>query len=298
MTGPTNAPDTPPRSTSSLRTRRQLLRDASLAALGVGLTGSLWGCGDDAASPATTTSPGDAALDDLAPHISGGVLRPGDAAYGPTSLPANGRFRAIRPVAIARCNDAADVAAAVRWSAEQGLAPTVRGGGHSYAGFSTSPALILDVSPMNSVSVDLNGGTITTGGSALNGDILDATVDGPGFLPGGTCLGVGVGGLTLGGGIGYNAHWAGLTSDLMVASTIVTADGEIRELGPDEHGDLYWACRGAPAATSVSIPRSRSRSPTCHATTSASTGSSGPAPTRPPVCSRCSTGCSPTHPPR
>ncbi|MGB0114503.1 MAG: FAD-binding oxidoreductase [Ilumatobacteraceae bacterium] len=230
------------------RTRRQLLRDASIAALGIGLTGSLVGCRDvDAPPPGTwrpSQRPSNAALDDLARQVSGGVLRPGDPGYGPTSLPANGRFRAIRPVAIARCNDAADVSAAVRWSAENGLAPTVRGGGHSYAGFSASPDLIVDVSALNSVAVDLDAGTITTGGSALNGDILDTTVGGPVFLPGGTCRGVGVGGLALGGGIGYNAHWAGLTSDLMVGSTIVTADGEVRTLSADEHEDLFWACRG------------------------------------------------------
>ncbi|WP_040494070.1 FAD-binding oxidoreductase [Ilumatobacter nonamiensis] len=230
------------------RTRRQLLRDASIAALGIGLAGPLAGCGDDTVSSTSTwwptQSPGSAALDDLAKQISGGVLRPGDAGYGPTSLPANGRFRSIRPAAIARCNNAADVAAAVTWSADNGLAPTVRGGGHSYSGFSTSPDLILDVSSMNSVTVDMAAGTITTGGSALNGDILDFTTGGPVFLPGGTCRGVGVGGLALGGGIGYNAHWAGLTSDLMVASTIVTADGEVRTLSASEHDDLFWACRG------------------------------------------------------
>jgi FAD/FMN-containing dehydrogenase len=69
--------------------------------------------------------------------------------------------------------------------------------------------------------------------------------NGPLFLPGGTCLGVGVGGLVLGGGIGYNTHWAGLTCDHLVVSRIVTAAGEVLEIDEVTNNDLFWACRGA-----------------------------------------------------
>ena len=82
------------------------------------------------------------------------------------------------------------------------------------------------------------------GGAALNRNVYEATKDGPYFLPVGTCLGVGVGGLVLGGGIGYNTRWAGLTSDCLVSTRIVTASGDVLEANRYKNSDLFWACRG------------------------------------------------------
>jgi FAD/FMN-containing dehydrogenase len=76
---------------------------------------------------------------------------------------------------------------------------------------STTTGLLVDIGMLNGVRIDRQTGTGVTGGAALNGDLFRATADGPLFLPAGTCLGVGIGGLALGGGIGYNTHWAGLT---------------------------------------------------------------------------------------
>jgi Berberine and berberine like/FAD binding domain len=119
-----------------------------------------------------------------------------------------------------------------------------RGGGHSYAGFSTTTGLLLDLRKLNAVAIDPSTGEMTIGGAALNRDVFNQSLGGRLILPAGTCLGVGVGGLVLGGGIGYNTHWAGLTSDHLTASRIVTASGDLLTINATEHPDLFWACRG------------------------------------------------------
>jgi FAD/FMN-containing dehydrogenase len=85
---------------------------------------------------------------------------------------------------------------------------------------------------------------MTVGGGAVNANVFSATAGGPLFLPVGTCLGVGVAGLTLGGGIGYNTHWQGLTCDHLRSARIVTAAGELLDLDSRHHQDLFWACQG------------------------------------------------------
>ena len=201
------------------------------------------------ATPAATPSAGPVvismtALDDLRSRLKGTLMLPGDSGYTAASQPANGRYDAIRPAAVARVQDEADVITCITWCTENGVDPVGRGGGHSYAGFSTTTGLLIDLRRLNHFAVDRANGTATCGGAALNNDLFIATEDGPLFLPGGTCLGVGLGGLTLGGGIGYNAHSAGLTCDHMVHSRIVTADGQVREISSSSEEDLYWACRG------------------------------------------------------
>jgi FAD/FMN-containing dehydrogenase len=219
--------------------RRSLLAGAT----GLGLTAAterIWKPRRAAAQDAVPSS----ALNDLRQRLNGTLILPQDSAYDSASAPANGRYLDIRPAAIARCADEADVVTCVNWCNETGIRPIGRGGGHSYAGFSTTTALMIDLRRLNSVDIDRKQGTMQTGGAATNGDYFTATEDGPLFLPGGTCLGVGVGGLTLGGGIGYNAHWAGLTCDHLLSSRIVTADGEAREIDATTNNDLFWACRG------------------------------------------------------
>ena len=104
--------------------------------------------------------------------------------------------------------------------------------------------MLIDLGALNRVVIDAQKGTAVVGGAALNADVLAATAGRPWLLPGGTCLGVGVGGLTLGGGIGYNTHWAGLTCDHLRSSRIVTAGGEVLEIDATTNSDLFWACRG------------------------------------------------------
>jgi FAD/FMN-containing dehydrogenase len=228
--------------------RRDVLRAGALGVAGAIAIGSGLESAAVAASAASSppgsaeVSPG--ALKELRKKLTGSLLLPGDKGYDASSTPANGRYRGIRPLAVAVCANEADVVTCVKWVRQNGVSPVGRGGGHSYAGFSTTPGLLINLSRLNRVAIDRKSGTVASGGAALNNDFYNATKDGPLFLPGGTCLGVGVGGLALGGGIGYQTHWAGLTSDHMQSSRIVTASGEVLDLDAKDNSDLFWACRG------------------------------------------------------
>jgi FAD/FMN-containing dehydrogenase len=172
------------------------------------------------------------------------VLAPQDTGYAKRGLPANGRYSDIRPGAIAICKNASDVAICVEWCSKHDISPVARGGGHSYAGYSTTTGLLIDIGSLNSVEVNNDKGTAIVGGAALNRHVFDKTKDGKYFLPAGTCLAVGVGGLVLGGGIGYNSRSSGLTCDRLVSTRIVTASGHELEASSEENADLFWACRG------------------------------------------------------
>ena len=220
--------------------RRDLLRAGALGAAGVVAAGAGWELLAGSAEPQTKA--GD--LKDLQKKLKGRLLLPGDPDFLKESAPANGRYRSIRPIAVAECLNEADVVTAINWTRENGVPLVARGGGHSYAGYSTTTGLMLSLKPMHSVSIDRQQATASCEGAALNKNFYERTKGGPLFLPGGTCLGVGIGGLALGGGIGYQTHWAGLTSDHMLSSRIVTASGELLTLSPTENADLFWACRG------------------------------------------------------
>ncbi|MGI8486761.1 MAG: FAD-binding oxidoreductase [Thermomicrobiales bacterium] len=228
--------------------RRRLLRNGAAATLalgvGIGLNDRSPSRFQASASASAHSSAQSSALEDLRTRLTGTVMLPGDSGYAAASAPANGRYRSILPAAVARCATEADVVTCITWCNENGVSPVGRGGGHSYAGFSTTTGLLIDLRRLNSVQIDQKKGTVVSGGAALNSDYFIALENGPLFLPGGTCFAVGMGGLTLGGGIGYNAHWAGLTCDHLQASRIVTSSGEILDIDPTTNNDLYWACRG------------------------------------------------------
>ena len=152
------------------------------------------------------------------------------------------------PRLVVRVADAVDVASCLDWSRDTGLPIAVRGGGHSYAGLSTSTGLVIDLSRLAHVRVSAEG-TVTVGGGATNAGLLDASLGGRWLVPAGTCLSVGVGGLVQGGGMGYHSRWAGLTSDRLRSAQVVTAKGELLTASTDEHPDLFWALRGGTGGT-------------------------------------------------
>ena len=232
--------------------RRRFL--AGAAAVGAA---TLVGCSTDGSpSPATATTTRSAggaggggvasasALDDLRRRLKGSLLLPSDAGYDAASASRNARYSVTRPIAVAEVADVDDVVTCVAWCREHGIDPVARGGGHSYGGFSTTRGLIVSLARLNAVRVDAASGRLVVGGAARNADVFAATVDGPLLLPTGTCPTVCVGGLTLGGGIGYNSHWAGLTCDRLVSTTMVTADGQVRTVSATQEPDLFWASRG------------------------------------------------------
>jgi FAD/FMN-containing dehydrogenase len=118
----------------------------------------------------------------------------------------------------------------------------VRSGGHSYAGWSSTKGLIVDVTRMAGVQV--SGTTATVGAGTRLIDLYRALAPHGRSIPGGSCPTVGIAGLTLGGGVGVVARAYGLTSDNVKSLQIVTADGQIRTCDSRSNSDLYWACRG------------------------------------------------------
>ena len=225
-------------------TRRDLIRSGAAGALGLWLPFATDARSATWHARAANTRVPRRALAELRRALHGRLLLPGDPGYDAASAPANFRYDSIRPIAVARCRGEADVITCVHWSRAHRVEPVARGGGHSYAGYSTTEGLLVDIGELNDVSVDHHSGRAVMAGAALNQNVLDKTVDGNFVLPGGTCLAVGVGGLTLGGGIGYNTHWGGLTADHLQSTRIVTAQGQVLHVDPKHHPDLFWACRG------------------------------------------------------
>ncbi len=149
------------------------------------------------------------------------------------------------PGAIVLASTASDVQKVVSVAANSGLPLAVRCGGHSFAGLGTCDrGIVCDLSPMKAVVVDPRTGTVEVGGGALLGDV-DAAGERYGLVtPAGVVSHTGVGGLTLGGGMGYLSRRFGLTIDNLIEADIVTADGRISRVGLDEQPDLFWAIRG------------------------------------------------------
>jgi len=191
-----------------------------------------------------TTGPGPEWAD-LERSISGDLVLPGTPAYEELPRPFNARFHDVRPRAVVRCTSPIDVAAAIAFARRHGLELAARSGGHCFAGRSTSPGLVVDVGPMDSVSVE--AGVATVGAGVRLGHVYDSLQEHRLAIPAGTCPTVGVAGLTLGGGLGILGRRYGVTSDSLVAARIVLADGRILECDDDRHSDLFWALRGAGA---------------------------------------------------
>ena len=150
-----------------------------------------------------------------------------------------------RPRLIARCRGTADVAAAVRFARDRDLEIAVRGGGHNVAGTAVcDDGIVIDLSAMRAVSVDPVERMAHVQGGALWGDVDHETQAHGLATTGGIVSHTGVGGVSLGGGIGWLMRKHGLTVDNLVEAEVVTADGDIIRASADDHPDLFWALRG------------------------------------------------------
>jgi FAD/FMN-containing dehydrogenase len=178
------------------------------------------------------------------PGFRGDLMTPEDPDYDGARAVWNGTVDR-RPRLIARCRGTADVAAAVRFARDADLEIAVRGGGHNVAGTAVcDDGIVIDLSAMRAVSVDLVDRTAVVQGGALWGDVDHETQAYGLATTGGIVSHTGVGGLSLGGGIGWLMRKHGLTVDNLVEAELVTATGDLLRASANDHPDLFWALRG------------------------------------------------------
>ena len=221
--------------------RREFLQRSGATMLGLWLG---MGCGSETAVAPSIPGSG-LPWDALARLLQGPLLLPGAPDFSQIVAPWNLRYIDQKPAGVARCQSVADVQACLAWAQSNGVPLVARSGGHSYAGFSLTPGLMIDVSPMNQLSLDSATGLARVGGGARNANVYSALRAPSVSVTHGRCKQVGVGGLVLGGGIGFNMRLHGLTCDGLVETELVTADGRVLTCNAQENSDLFWACRGA-----------------------------------------------------
>jgi FAD/FMN-containing dehydrogenase len=176
--------------------------------------------------------------------LNGRVIAPEDPGYDAARTVFYGGIDR-RPTLIARAKDAADVSRVVTLARESNLELAIRSGGHSTAGHSTTDGgIVLDLRDMKGLEIDVEGRTAWAETGLTTGEYTTA-VGAHGLATGfGDTGSVGIGGITLGGGIGYLVHKHGLTIDDLLAAEVVTADGELLRVDAESHPDLFWAIRG------------------------------------------------------
>ena len=180
----------------------------------------------------------------LAERLSGEVIATDHPGYGTARRVWNGMIDK-RPAAIARCADADDVTAAVRFAGERALPLAVRGGGHNVAGTAVvDDGLVIDLSPMRAAHIHAAERTVHVQGGATWDDVDRVTAPLGLAAPGGVVSETGVAGLALSGGVSHQRRRDGMTVDNLVSADVVLADGRQVRASADEHPDLYWALRG------------------------------------------------------
>jgi FAD/FMN-containing dehydrogenase len=190
------------------------------------------------------TATSNADLDSLRSAVCGDVLVPGDPGYDDGRRIWNAQIDR-RPAVIVMASEAKDVVAAITYARATGLEISVRGGAHNTGGYAVGDdGLMINLGRMNGVEVDAGNRRARVGGGALLSD-LDAATQAHGLAtPGGMISHTGVGGLTLGGGMGWLTRLHGLTIDNLTGAEVVLADGSIVWASATEHPELFWALRG------------------------------------------------------
>lgn len=234
MSQPSPVIDEQPARQPAQLSRRQFLRTGATLAVGLGLAGC-------APVPLLRTP----RWNELAASLEGTLLRPGDPTFAARATPWALQYAGKTPRGIAQCVSAEDVRTCLQWAQANHVPLVARSGGHSYGGYSTTTGLMIDVSPMTAVAVDEATGIATLGGGVRNKHVYAACRPLSRAVTHGRCKNVGVAGLVLGGGIGFNMRLHGLTCDRLLETQIVLADGRILTCNENENADLFWACRGA-----------------------------------------------------
>ncbi len=184
-----------------------------------------------------------AALESFRREFRGDIIEPGDEDYDSASRSV---FATGTPALVVRPTSVEDVGAAVRFATDAGLALSVRGGGHGFQGFGTNDGgVVVDLGDLAEVAiVDEERHTVRIGGGATWGRVADVLSPHGLAISSGDTRSVGVGGLTLSGGIGWKVRKYGLALDNLLGAEVVTADGEVVHTDAERHPDLFWAVRG------------------------------------------------------
>jgi len=191
----------------------------------------------------SVTSPASAARQEVT-DFKGRLIGPEDGEYEEARDVYNAMIDK-RPALIARCADPDDVAKVVRFAVDHDLPLAIRGGGHNGGGLGTvDDGVVIDLSPMKTVEVDPQARTVRVGGGCTWGEVDAATNEHGLATPSGIISTTGVGGLTLGGGLGHLTRKCGLSIDNLLAAEMVLASGERVRASADENPDLHWAIRG------------------------------------------------------
>ena len=217
--------------------RQELLARAGRFAIAAAVPAPWWrlvGTGEDA----------DPRVRALARELQGDVVGRGDRRYDAARVLFNTRFDGIKPLAVAFCETATDVEKAIAWARRHGIRLAARAGGHSYAGYSLTSGLVVDVTRMSGVAVAPDGRTATIGAGARLIDVYSRLWQRRRTIPAGSCPTVGIAGLALGGGVGFSSRKLGTTCDNVLEVRLVDARGRLLVCNEREHSDLYWACRG------------------------------------------------------
>jgi hypothetical protein len=192
----------------------------------------------------TSTTSADAARRELGSDFAGEVIGPDDAAYEEARQVYNAMIDR-RPALIARCANPDDVASVVSFARDREALLAIRGGGHNGAGLGTvDDGIVIDLSLLKDIQVDPEARTVRVGGGCTWGEVDAATGEHGLATPSGIISTTGVGGLTLGGGLGHLTRKCGLAIDNLLEAEMVLASGEQVRASADENPDLYWAIRG------------------------------------------------------
>jgi FAD/FMN-containing dehydrogenase len=184
------------------------------------------------------------ALEGLTAAVRGKLIQPGDPTYDEARRVYNAMIDK-HPALIVQARDVADVIATVNFARDQRVLLAVRGGGHNGPGLGVCDGgVVLDLGPMHGIRVDPAARTARVEGGATLGDLHHATAVFGLATPSGIISTTGVGGITLGGGIGHLTRQLGLAIDNLLAADVVLADGSFVTASEDEHPDLFWALRG------------------------------------------------------
>lgn len=183
--------------------------------------------------------------DALQSDIAGKIFVPGSPDYDLARTPQVPQLRLERPQAVVLCETPDDVASTISFARRFGIHTAVRSGGHSFAGHSSSEGIVIDVSPMRTVSIS-DDVAVVGAGTRLE-DLYDALDEHNITIAAGCGPSVGIAGLTLGGGLGILGRTYGLTSDQLIRAQVVLADGRVLECDDTHHEELFWGLRGAGA---------------------------------------------------